>query len=128
MGASGHKVVCVDYDGTLVPWAGLMEDRGLILGAGQALDRLSDAGYEIVIFTSRLSRSWLMSLPGDFESNLVAQVDHVTKVLDTYNVRWDRLTSEKIPAMLYFDDRAVRITKSYTLLDAVTDFLSGTIE
>ena len=99
-----HGVICVDFDGTIYPWAPLMAEPAPVPGAAEALRRFRDYGYTIVIFTSRLSPTWLTEA-GETAAD---QRAHIEKLLHRDGIPHDGITAEKIPAEFYVDDRAVR--------------------
>lgn len=133
--ANGHppvaaSTVCVDFDRTIIPWGPLMEPREPFRGARDALVRLKESGFRVIVLTSRASPSWWAS-----EAELRSvdasefgreQIGYVKGVLDSYGVPYDRITSEKVPARAYFDDNAWRVSPADgSLLRAVTAFLRG---
>jgi hypothetical protein len=101
---SAHKVVCVDFDSTIYPWAPIMAKPDPLPGAVEAVRRLKEAGYRIVIFTSRLSPTWLNE--EGYTSG--GQRDHIRRLLERDGIPFDAITAEKLPAQWYIDDRAVR--------------------
>jgi len=116
--ANGHspvadKVVCIDFDATLVPWGPLMGDKELLPGAAEALLGFQKAGYKVVIWTSRMSQQWAISVVGN-DYDLVAEflADQRRYVTDTIlrgapTFVMGEMTSEKVAAELYIDDKAV---------------------
>jgi ribonucleotide monophosphatase NagD (HAD superfamily) len=98
-----EKVVCIDYDGTLFPWGELFAYNQPLPGAVEAMKRLKEAGFTIVIFTSRLSPTWLEA---EGQSEIV-QRQYIQRQLDKYLIPWDYITSEKVPAVAYVDDKAI---------------------
>lgn len=102
-----HKVVCVDFDSTLYPWRPVYEQPDPLPGAAEAVRRLKDAGYRIVIFTSRLSPTWLAST----QYTASDMLDHIEAVLKRDGIPFDLITAEKVPAEVYVDDRAIRFTE-----------------
>lgn len=107
--ANGHSpiaknVVCVDFDGTLYPFSDLYSRARPNPGAVEAVKRMKEAGFRIVIFTSRLSPTWCFS---EHES-LTGQYNYVQDILLRDGIPFDDITSEKVPAVAYIDDRAVR--------------------
>src|SRR5688572_15778916 len=55
-----RKVVCVDFDGTLFPWGKLLDPNTKPEpGAAEAVRAFAEAGWTVVVFTSRMSRTWL---------------------------------------------------------------------
>ena len=99
-----HRVACLDFDGTLYPFRPLFEQPDPLPGAPEAVRRLKDAGYRIVIFTSRLSPTWLESC-GYTASE---QLDLIEGMLRRDGIPFDDITAEKVPAEVYVDDRAIR--------------------
>lgn len=101
-----HRVVAVDFDATLYPWRPIYEQPDPLPGAVSAMKRLKAAGYRIVIFTSRLSPTWLATRKYDAGE----QRDLIEGMLKRDGIPFDEITSEKIPAVWYLDDRAIRMT------------------
>lgn len=112
-----HKVVCIDYDGTLFPFGFLDADPEPHAGAVAATQRLKAAGYRIVIFTARLSPSWLASTGRDATAERTRLVDALAR----HGVQFDDVTSEKVPAVAYVDDRAIRFVPGEW--EAITDWI-----
>jgi hypothetical protein len=103
------KVVCVDFDGTLFPFGEIYSFNDPLPGAVEAMTRLREAGMRIVIFTSRLSPTWLEAEYGNtwaFEAE--AQRHYIGKQLDRFGIPFDLITCEKVPAIAYIDDKALR--------------------
>ena len=101
------RTVCVDFDGVLNEYKGYNE-RDLYSPkpfVENFLEKLSE-DYEVVIFTSRVNsrvESWL-------ERNGLAK--YVSKV-----------TSKKVPAIAYIDDRAIQFKGNYNeILNELEDF------
>lgn len=99
-----HRVIAVDFDSTLYPWRPIYEQPDPLPGAVEAMQRLKRAGYRLVIFTSRLSPTWLESA-GYTASD---QRDLIEGMLRRDGIPFDEVTSEKLPAEVYVDDRAIR--------------------
>jgi len=74
-------------------------------GAKEAIDWLKDQGYEIVIFTTRASPGNAAELGGD-EKEQIAKVEDWLK---HHNIYFDRITSDKLNADFYIDDKAIPI-------------------
>lgn len=101
---SARRVACIDFDSTLYPWGPLFAQPDPLPGAPEAMRRLKAAGYRIVIFTSRLSPTWLEAA----KYTASDQLDHITAMLWRDGIPFDLVTSEKVPAEVYVDDRAIR--------------------
>jgi len=99
--------ICVDFDGVLNDysgWKGETELGELAPGASDFLFRLMQAGYEVVIFTTRnpaLVWLWLA------EREIDGLVDDVT--------------GSKPPAKVYVDDRAICHRGDFNLTFSVLD-------
>ena len=126
-----NKVVLVDFDGTLIAWGPLnQKNREVQPDDVDAMRELREAGYKVVIFTSRASRTWWeaeaprrRTTPEAFG---LKQLAYVKETLDAHGVPYDGITAEKVPAERYFDDMARRVSEAYPLCYAVEDFLNGT--
>lgn len=103
---SARRVAAIDFDGTLYERRPLYEEPDPQPGAVEAMRRLRAAGYRIVVFTSRLSPSWLA------ETNFTEsdQRDRIESVLRRDGIPFDEVTADKPPAEVYVDDRAIRFT------------------
>lgn len=126
-----QPTVCVDFDATILPWGPLMAPRPPFEGVREALVSLREAGYRIVILTSRLSQEWIDTTNpvyfDGFEPTIENQRAYVASVLNQYGIPFDLITAEKVPARVYFDDKAVGVTATYPLDVAVSDFLQGRV-
>jgi hypothetical protein len=101
------KKVCVDFDGTLFPWGPLFNEAAQPEpGAADALRAFAEAGWHIVIFTSRMSRQWLQDA-GESRNDHYA---YISGLLKRNNIPYDRILGEKIPAQAYIDDKAIEYT------------------
>lgn len=102
-----HKVICIDFDSTLYPWGILFNwEAEPIPGAAECVRALKKAGYHIVILTSRMSPSWLEDAGESGKEHL----DYIMWLLSKHGIPWDRITSEKVPAEHYVDDKAIEFT------------------
>jgi hypothetical protein len=72
-------------------------------GAKEALQFLKNEGFEIVIHTTRLSQE---EHPEGYKVNEQA----IRSWLDEQGIPFDRITSEKLLALAYIDDRGVRFS------------------
>ena len=114
---SASKVLCVDFDKTLYPAKPIYEQPDPLPGAPEAIRRLKAAGYRIVIFTSRLSPTWLATT----KYTASDQLDHIETMLRRDGIPFDEITSEKVPAVYYVDDRAIRFSDGEW--PAIADFI-----
>ena len=103
--------ICVDFDLTLVDWGPLYEVPEPLPGAVEAVQALIDRGYEVVILTSRLSRTWwaehCIDSGMDPDAFGRGQRAVVEESLTRMGLGGLRVTAEKVPALAYIDDRAV---------------------
>lgn len=106
----GQKVICVDFDGTLFQWGDLYEKLPPFNGAVDAVRAFKKAGYEIVIFTSRMSPTWWEAEGMDLKKAFTTQQTFCSKRLDDFGIPYDRITAEKVPAEYYIDDKAIEFT------------------
>jgi len=61
-------------------------------------------GFEVVIFTARLSSEGANGKDGSTNQRKM-----LIDWFDKYKIPYDKMTSEKLPAEFYIDDRSVRI-------------------
>lgn len=110
------KTVVFDFDGVIHSYKSGWKGAGIIPdppveGIEQALKDIHKAGYEIAIVSTR------SALP----SGRMAVIDW----LDKWNLLEyvDRVCTEKPPAIVYIDDRAIRFDgKPELLLDQINTF------
>jgi hypothetical protein len=121
-----RRVVCVDFDGTIFPFGNLFNVNAQpIPGAVGAMRALKEAGYHIVVFSSRFSAAWHRHEGWDHVVAMREQAEFCEAMLDRWQIPFDDFTAEKIPAEAYFDDKAYRAEGDYGLFNAVDQFLSG---
>jgi|WetSurSiteA1Bulk_404760.scaffolds.fasta_scaffold00112_11 hypothetical protein len=104
-----RKRVMIDLDGTIHKYSqgyldGSLYD-GPFEGAKKVIDYLRNIGYEIVIFTTRASEENAQ----EFNYNLDEELTKIKDWLTKYNIYFDRITAEKLPADFYIDDKAINI-------------------
>lgn len=104
---SALKVICVDFDGTLFQWGDIHEKTPPFQGAVEFMRKLKQQGWEIVIFTSRMSPTWWEAEGFEFKKAMVTQSTFIEKRLNDFGIPFDRITAEKVPAEYYIDDKAI---------------------
>jgi hypothetical protein len=119
---AGNGVVCVDFDGTLFPYRPLYEQNPPMPNAVETMWWLKAQGYKIVIFTSRLSPSWLEE-SGESEQRSLGWVEGL---LVQNNIPYDMITAEKVPAEYYIDDRAIAFRGNW--LQVKKEVMDGKVE
>ena len=107
----GTGRVCIDFDNTLCEWGDIHDTNlNFLPGAIEALLSLN-ARFEVWILTSRVSPHWYAESEYARTSSIAAQKEVVATIIFNETgllVPHDRITSEKIRADWYIDDRAVR--------------------
>lgn len=68
---------------------------------------LRERGFQIVIFTSRLSTVWHAHEGRDPARGIFEQVQYLQEYFEKYGLEADSVTAEKVPAMAYIDDKAI---------------------
>ena len=116
-------VVCVDFDGTIFPFGDMAATGPPIPGAVDAMIALKQAGYIIMIFSSRFSPTWHAHEGWDHEEAMDEQLGYLSDALQREGIPYDGFTAEKIPAQAYFDDKAYRAEGELGLWNAVQEFL-----
>jgi len=103
------KRAMIDLDGTIHKYSKGIEDGSLydnpFNGAKETITWLKKQGFEIVIFTSRVSRENALEMGYDLEE----QFRIIESWLENNNIYFDRITAEKLPADFYIDDKAIFI-------------------
>jgi hypothetical protein len=109
---SAKKRICIDFDNTLFGWADLDTIPEPLPHAVAAVKEIQAKGYTVFILTSRASRTWWEDHcrgteidPDDFGS---VQMSIVMRAFMRAGIKDIKVTSEKIPALAYIDDRAIR--------------------
>lgn len=100
-------VILVDFDSTIRAWGGLFDFKEPIAGAGEFLRNLKAQGYKLVLFTSRLSTVWHASEGRDPAKGIFEQVEFLRAYCERFDLPFDNVTAEKIPAIAYIDDKAI---------------------
>lgn len=107
--ASGQNRIVVDLDGTLVQLA--WPDLGWWLaGAREALQSWLDQGYEVVVFSTRLSDMEVDEITPRAYSDHQFEIDRLRQLLDDEGLVDVKLWLEpyKPGGLVYIDDKAVR--------------------
>jgi len=92
----GKAIVCVDFDGVLNTYTGWKGEQELYAprdGAREFMTGLS-RDYRVVVFTTR-------------DNNLVRDW------LEKYNILFDDVTSTKVGAVCYIDDRGLKFNGDF---------------
>jgi len=99
----------IDLDGTIHKYSQGYKDGTIYdepyIGARDVIDYLRKNGYEIVIFTTRVSKENAKEMGDDLEN----QINQIKDWLDKNDIYYDRITAEKIAADFYIDDKAIHI-------------------
>jgi len=101
---TSNKRIMIDFDQTIHSYHDGWSDGVIyghpLKGAKETIEHLKSIGYEIIIFTARLSEAQ------EFEKNRRKRL--ISEWLDMHEILYDDITSDKLPAMCYIDDKAVR--------------------
>ena len=103
------KRVMIDLDGTIHKYSRGYDDGSIydnaFNGAKDVIDWLRRQGFEIVIFTTRASKTNADEQGGNHEE----EIKKVAKWLKDKGIYFDKITAEKLAAEFYIDDRAIHI-------------------
>lgn len=106
---SDKKRIMIDLDGTIHKYSKGRNGGDIydppFEGSVDAIKWLKNQGFEIVIFTSRVSKANNEEMGGDY----LDQLKKVKEWLEEYDVPYDGITADKLAAEFYIDDRAVYI-------------------
>lgn len=130
MDSNQLNTVCVDFDTTIIPWGPIWKMRKPFPGVRDAMKELEKQGYYIYILTSRLSDHWCKQTYQVYgytshERFKEDQYDLIQYMLDLSGIPYNEIGAEKVPALAYIDDLAVRVTPEYPLPAAIYDFIEG---
>lgn len=122
MRKSGQLTLCVDFDGVIHDYnIGDWRDGELygepIPGAIEALFRLKDRGWNVVIHTTRAGtekarediRRWIALWVRDTSIKNWGEFNTWRETKDSGDFPFT-ITDKKLPAIAYIDDRAIRFT------------------
>lgn len=104
-----ENVILIDFDNTISPWGHMFNFPEPFKGAGNFMHNLKSRGYRIGIFTSRLSPFWLNSIGHTDKQHR----DYIKEYGERYNIPFDFITAEKVPAIVYVDDKAITFNGSW---------------
>jgi hypothetical protein len=101
--------VMIDLDRTIHKYSKSWHDGSVyddpIPGAKEVIDWLKSKGFEIVIFTTRASAENAK----DNGQDVTEQIQNVENWLSNNDIKYDRVTAEKLNADFYIDDKAIHI-------------------
>lgn len=101
-------VICLDFDSTVRPWGGLRDFPAPFDGVVQWVKDIRSAGYKVILFTSRLSAVWHEAEGRDIATGIMDEVEYLRQYCKKFDIEVDGATAEKIPALVYIDDKAIR--------------------
>jgi phosphoglycolate phosphatase-like HAD superfamily hydrolase len=118
---SETKTIIVDFDGTIAEYHGWINGGEIgkpTNGVREALRKLKDNGYKIIIQTTRTNISFRN------EKDAVLEFDRVSKWLKVNKIPYDEICLEKGKpiAMFYIDDRGIRFNGNW---EEITKFILG---
>lgn len=107
-----YRRIMIDFDGTINKYSngwndGKIDEEEPFEDAKESIDKLKSLGFEIVIFTSRASKTHNIN-PSSKEL-----IQKIKEWLDKYNIYYDFITAEKLPALIYIDDKGFRFTGNW---------------
>jgi len=101
-----ERRIMVDFDGVISSYKHGWNNGELIdepnPGTKEALDKFHNEGYEVVIFTTRASKEH------NKKPSHIQLIEALKVWLNKYNIYYDKITSEKLGAVAYIDDRGIR--------------------
>lgn len=115
---TGKLRAMIDFDGPIHRYSKGLHDGTIYdkpsTGAKEMIDWLKGKGFEIVIFTTRASKT-----NGDeLGVNYKKEIMKIESWLKSYGIHYDLVTAEKLAANFYVDDKAIHYGGSW---DAVKD-------
>lgn len=124
------STICIDFDNTIIPWGPVWRISRPFSGVRDAIKELEKQGYYIYILTSRLSEIYCRAeylnfgfkSPKEFWDK---QYDFIIHLLDLNGIPFHAIGAEKVPAIAYFDDLAIKVTPEYPLPAAIYDLIEA---
>jgi hypothetical protein len=113
------NTIAIDLDGVILeyvePWTGINHFGEPLPGAAEAIQKLKDLGYKIVIYTTRNNA---MAHHNEGQNALLL-ASLVQNQLEKHGIPYDYISLFKPLARIYIDDRAVRFYDWETTLKNV---------
>lgn len=95
--------IMIDLDKTIHKYSKGWQDGTLydepFEGVKEIIDQLKLEGYQVIILTTRLSET------ANGKEEVIKQKQMIEDWLKEYGIKVDGITAEKLPALLYIDDR-----------------------
>ena len=105
------KRLMIDLDGTIHKYSKGFLDGSIyddpVEGSKETLEYFKDNGFEIIIFTSRLSREGTNT------------EEDIIEWLEKWGIPYDSITADKLPAVAYIDDRNLRFSSWKTTINVL---------
>lgn len=106
------KIIMIDFDGAIHKYSEGFKDGTIydepIKNVKSAIKIFRNKGFKVIVFTARLSEKY----HGLDQVN--EQKEMIKEWLSKYGIEIDGMTSEKIPALIYIDDRGFRFSGIWT--------------
>lgn len=100
---SAKNRILVDFDGVIHKYSERFKDGSIydppIEGTAEAIKKLQEEGYEVVIFTAR------------------PNIEDISDWLKKWGIPELEITDRKMPAIAYIDDRGIRFTNWKDILN-----------
>ena len=110
---SGILRALIDFDGPIHKYSKGYKDGSLYdepsEGAKEFIDWLKSNGYQIVIFTTRASKTNDEDVGGDHKKEILK----IENYLKDNEIHFDLITAEKLAANFYIDDRAIHYDNNW---------------
>lgn len=104
-----HRAM-IDLDGTIHKYSKGYADGSIyddpFKGAKEVINYLKNHAYEIVIFTTRASKQNADEMGNE---SYLEQIKKIGEWLKKHDIYFDKITSEKLAADFYIDDKAIHI-------------------
>lgn len=105
---SDDKIIMIDFDGVIHKYSEGFKDGTIydipIKNVKGAIRAFRNKGFKVIIFTARLSEKY-----HDLDS-VNNQKEMIEEWLEKHGIEVDGMTTEKLPALIYIDDRGFRFS------------------
>jgi hypothetical protein len=116
---TGMLRALIDFDGPIHKYSKGYKDGSLYdepsEGAKEFIDWLKGKGFQIVIFTTRASKTNAQETGGNYKKEIIK----IENYLKEYDIHYDLITAEKLAANFYIDDRGIHFDNWKSVKDEV---------
>lgn len=112
------NTIVFDFDGVIYNYDGKWGDidylpNGAVAGVKELIEKVRNAGYRVAVVSARCH-----------SKHGTLGIDAIKKWLEKEGIVVDEVSNEKVPALVYIDDRAFKFEGNADIFDAIINFKS----